>query len=102
MDHGACCHSHLLNLGFSITCGDTDAGVPVTGTRLSLSHLNLSVKTGWYPWYADDQIEGWTEVNNELTFASVRGAGHEVPQYQPKRAFILFKYFLAGKELPKS
>ncbi|XP_030954890.1 serine carboxypeptidase 24-like isoform X1 [Quercus lobata] len=82
--------------------GDTDAGVPVTGTRLSLSHLNLTVKTEWYPWYADDQVGGWTEVYNELTFASVRGAGHEVPQYQPKRAFILFKSFLAGKELPKS
>ncbi|XP_065631896.1 serine carboxypeptidase 24 [Quercus suber] len=82
--------------------GDTDAGVPVTGTRLSLSHLNLTVKTEWYPWYADDQVGGWTEVYNELTFASVRGAGHEVPQYQPQRAFILFKSFLAGKELPKS
>ncbi|KAM3762247.1 hypothetical protein ACB098_01G329900 [Castanea mollissima] len=82
--------------------GDTDAGVPVTGTRLSLGHLNLTIKTKWYPWYADDQVGGWTEVYNELTFASVRGAGHEVPQYQPKRAFVLFKSFLAGKELPKS
>ena len=39
---------------------------------------------------------------NGLTFASVRGAGHEVPLFQPKRAFILFKSFLTGKELPKS
>ena len=30
----------------------------------------------------------------------MRGAGHEVPLSQPKRALILFKSFLAGKELP--
>lgn len=30
--------------------GDTDAVVPVTATRLSLSHLKLPVKTPWYPW----------------------------------------------------
>jgi serine carboxypeptidase-like clade 2 len=32
----------------------------------------------------------------------VRGAGHEVPLFQPRRAFILFRSFLAGEELPKS
>lgn len=37
-----------------------------------------------------------------LTFATVRGAGHEVPLFQPKRAFVLFQSFLRNKELPKS
>ncbi|KAM3714378.1 hypothetical protein ACB098_01G329700 [Castanea mollissima] len=82
--------------------GDTDSVVPVISTRLSLNHLNLTVKTKWYPWYADDQVGGRTEVYDQLTFATVRGAGHEVPKSQPKRALILFKSFLAGKELPKS
>ncbi|KAJ9162956.1 hypothetical protein P3X46_022686 [Hevea brasiliensis] len=82
--------------------GDTDSVVPVTATRFSLSHLNLTVKTRWYPWYLDNQVGGWSEVYNGLTFATVRGAGHEVPLFQPKRAFILFRSFLAGKELPKS
>ncbi|XP_050272311.1 serine carboxypeptidase 24-like isoform X2 [Quercus robur] len=82
--------------------GDTDSVVPVISTRLALNHLNLTVKTKWYPWYADDQVGGWTEVYDQLTFATVRGAGHEVPLFQPKRAFILFKSFLAGKELPHS
>ncbi|KAK4607882.1 hypothetical protein RGQ29_001626 [Quercus rubra] len=80
--------------------GDTDAVVPVTATRLSLSHLNLTIKTLWYPWNEDNQVGGWTEVYDQLTFATVRGAGHEVPLSQPKRALILFKSFLAGKELP--
>ncbi|XP_002529402.2 serine carboxypeptidase 24 [Ricinus communis] len=82
--------------------GDTDSVVPVTATRFSLSHLNLTVKTRWYPWYSGNQVGGWTEVYNGLTFVTVRGAGHEVPLFQPRRAFILFRSFLAGKELPKS
>ena len=85
-----------------IFSGDTDSVVPVTATRFSLSHLNLPVKTRWYPWYTDNQVGGWTEVYKGLTFATVRGAGHEVPLFEPKRALILFRSFLAGKELPRS
>ncbi|RWR91217.1 serine carboxypeptidase 24 [Cinnamomum micranthum f. kanehirae] len=82
--------------------GDTDSVVPVTATRFSLNHLKLPVKTRWYPWYSGNEVGGWTEVYHGLTFATVRGAGHEVPLFQPKRAFRLFRSFLAGKELPKS
>nr|POE74125.1 serine carboxypeptidase 24 [Quercus suber] len=83
-----------------VSSGDTDAVVPVTATGLSLSHLNLTIKTLWYPWNEDNQVGGWTEVYDQLTFATVRGAGHKVPLFQPKRALILFKSFLAGNELP--
>ncbi|KAF3511364.1 hypothetical protein F2Q69_00000931 [Brassica cretica] len=74
-----------------------DSVVPVTATRLSISHLNLTVKTRWYPWYSGNQVGGWTEVYEGLTFATVRGAGHEVPVLQPERALILLRSFLAGK-----
>ncbi|KAG8367617.1 hypothetical protein BUALT_Bualt16G0090900 [Buddleja alternifolia] len=82
--------------------GDTDSVVPVTATRFSLSHLNLKTKTPWYPWYTGGQVGGWTEVYDGVTFATVRGAGHEVPLFQPRRAFVLFQSFLSGKDLPKS
>ncbi|ONK68926.1 uncharacterized protein A4U43_C05F17470 [Asparagus officinalis] len=82
--------------------GDTDSVVPVTATRFSISHLNLKVKVPWYPWYSHRQVGGWTEVYEGLTFATVRGAGHEVPLFQPKRAFQLFRSFLTGNPLPKS
>lgn len=52
--------------------------------------------------YLWSQVGGWTEVYKGLTFATVRGAGHEVPLFEPKRALILFRSFLAGKELPRS
>ncbi|KAK7329920.1 hypothetical protein VNO77_24102 [Canavalia gladiata] len=81
--------------------GDTDSVVPVTATRFSLNHLNLPIRTRWHPWYSGGQVGGWTEVYDGVTFATVRGAGHEVPLFQPKRAYILFKSFLSGSELPK-
>lgn len=48
------------------------------------------------------QVGGWTEVYDGLTFATVRGAGHEVPLIQPQRAVTLFRSFLSGKHLPRS
>uniref|UniRef100_A0A0A9HCP7 Carboxypeptidase n=1 Tax=Arundo donax TaxID=35708 RepID=A0A0A9HCP7_ARUDO len=82
--------------------GDTDSVVPVTATRFVISHLGLKTKIRWYPWYSAGQVGGWSEVYEGLTFASVRGAGHEVPLFQPRRAFRMFQAFLAGEPLPKS
>ncbi|KAI9125669.1 hypothetical protein K1719_003087 [Acacia pycnantha] len=82
--------------------GDTDSVVPVTATRFSLNSLKLKINTRWYPWYIGGQVGGWTEVYDGLTFAAVRGAGHEVPLFQPIRALTMFKSFLEGKKLPTS
>ncbi|KAF8389231.1 hypothetical protein HHK36_025924 [Tetracentron sinense] len=97
-------YKELIAVGMRIWVfsGDTDSVVPVTATRFSLNHLNLTITTRWYPWYSGGQVGGWTEVYKGLTFATVRGAGHEVPLFQPKRAFTLFRSFLSGRELPKS
>jgi len=48
------------------------------------------------------KVGGWTEVYEGVTFATVRGAGHEVPLFKPRAALQLFTSFLAGKPLPKS
>jgi hypothetical protein len=50
--------------------------------------------------FSGAQVGGWTQVYENLTFVTVRDAGHEVPQYQPGRALQLFKYFLKGQSLP--
>lgn len=49
-----------------------------------------------------EKVGGWTEVYEGLTFATVRGAGHEVPLFKPRAALQLFKSFLRGEPLPKS
>ena len=38
------------------------------------------------------------KVNN-FTFATVKGAGHEVPRYKPRFALTLLEKFLAGEQI---
>lgn len=80
--------------------GDTDAVLPLTATRYSLKALNLQVNTSWYAWYDKQQVGGWSETYEGLTYATVRGAGHEVPLTKPKLALTLFRHFLADQMLP--
>ncbi|KAL4203584.1 hypothetical protein AMTRI_Chr01g104640 [Amborella trichopoda] len=83
--------------------GDVDARVPVTGTRKATKKLNLDVQTRWLPWYNEGEVGGYSVIyKGGLTFATVRGAGHEVPSYQPARSLTLINAFLEGKPLPSS
>ncbi|XP_057843135.2 serine carboxypeptidase II-3-like [Cryptomeria japonica] len=81
--------------------GDIDGKVPVTSTRYSINALNLPIEKACYPWMDGDiDVAGYSVIYKGLIFATVRGAGHEVPSYQPSRALTMTKYFLAGKPLP--
>lgn len=81
--------------------GDIDGRVPVTSTRYSLNELKLQVEYEWYAWYIKNEVAGYTVAyKGNLTFATVRGAGHEVPSYQPRRALALVESFLKGKQHP--
>jgi hydroxymandelonitrile lyase/serine carboxypeptidase-like clade 2 len=35
-----------------------------------------------------------------LTFVTIRGAGHAVPQHRPAQALVLFQHFLQGEPMP--
>ncbi|KAK6143181.1 hypothetical protein DH2020_023529 [Rehmannia glutinosa] len=86
-----------------IYSGDIDGRVPVTSTKLAIEQMKLHPKTSWLPWYLDGEVGGYAQIyEGNLTFATVRGAGHEVPSYQPARALSLIMNFLAGTELPNS
>ncbi|KAK6944321.1 Peptidase S10, serine carboxypeptidase [Dillenia turbinata] len=95
-------YSELIKSGLRIWIfsGDTDAVIPVTSTRYSVDALKLHTISPWHAWYDDGQVGGWTQEYEGLTFASVRGAGHEVPLHRPKQSLTLVKSFLAGKSLP--
>ena len=47
-----------------------------------------------------EQVGGWTQEYEGLTFVAVRGAGHEVPLHRPKYALSLIKSFIAGTSMP--
>ncbi|CDP08507.1 unnamed protein product [Coffea canephora] len=81
--------------------GDIDSVCSVTTTRYALNKLRLSAKTPWHAWYTQGEVGGYTVEYENLTFVTVRGAGHLVPSYQPARALTLFSSFLVGK-LPPS
>ena len=49
----------------------------------------------------DKQVAGYVTKYegpraNDFTFATVKGAGHMVPQYKPKQGLALFKSFVLG------
>ncbi|GAB4832493.1 Serine carboxypeptidase-like 40 [Ancistrocladus abbreviatus] len=82
--------------------GDTDGRIPVTSTRNSLNIMGLKLKTKWYPWFIKGEVGGYAQIYEEgLTFVTVRGAGHQVPSYQPLRALALIKHFLDGTPLSR-
>ncbi|KAL3651652.1 hypothetical protein CASFOL_004654 [Castilleja foliolosa] len=89
--------------------GDVDGRVPVTSTQLSIKAMKLGIHSQWRPWYLKNEVGGYTqeykdkqECKGKLTFVTVRGAGHQVPTYQPKRALALILHFLNGTKLPSS
>ena len=80
-------------------------GVPFVG---GVRRFELDQKDGeWRAWRsANGELSGYmerfvatepnqTEHRGELLFATVRGAGHMVPRFQPERATDLLRSFLA-------
>ncbi|XP_027112450.1 putative serine carboxypeptidase-like 23 [Coffea eugenioides] len=78
--------------------GDVDVIVSVTSTRYSIDAMNMKVIKPWHPWLDEtNDVGGYQVIYDGLTFATVREAGHQVPEYQPRRAFALLRRFLAAE-----
>nr|XP_011460258.1 PREDICTED: serine carboxypeptidase-like 31 [Fragaria vesca subsp. vesca] len=82
--------------------GDTDGRVPVLSTRYSLSALGLPITKTWRPWYHQKQVSGWYQEYEGLTYATFRGAGHDVPSFKPAESLVLFTSFLLGESPPST
>ncbi|KAK6143530.1 hypothetical protein DH2020_023878 [Rehmannia glutinosa] len=83
-----------------IYSGDTDGIVPVTTTKYSMPKLGSLIKTPWYPWYSQGEVGGYIVDYQNVTFVTIRGAGHFVPSYKPEQALTLFSSFIEGKLPP--
>ncbi|CAK8673770.1 uncharacterized protein LOC143469644 [Clavelina lepadiformis] len=89
--------NHLLGNGLKVLIysGDVDSVVPATSTRRWLAKLNLTKRHSWRPWTdSRGQVGGHWVVYDELVYSTVRNAGHEVPAFQPQRAYDMFSNFL--------
>jgi len=91
-----------------VMSGDEDiATCPGPITQACLSELTLDgvqpvqQLTSWKPWTHNGNgvTAGYYEVFERYIFATVKGAGHTVPQYQPATTFQLLSSWLAGSSL---
>lgn len=91
--------------------GDVDADVPITGTLAWLHQFRedygLPIVDPWREWWVkglhkhEDQVGGMVWQLKNLTFVSVKGAGHLVPKDKPREAETLLSAFLNGVALPE-
>jgi len=89
-------HEFLLQYGIRILVysGDADMCVPNTGSEAWTASLGLPIIDAWRPWFVNSQVAGYVQQYKGLTYATIKGAGHMVPQYKPPQALHFFTNFL--------
>ncbi|KAI3989513.1 hypothetical protein MKX01_035275, partial [Papaver californicum] len=95
-------HKNLTARGYHaiIFSGDHDMCVPFTGSEAWTRSLGYKIVDEWRPWFFNDQVAGYTQgYDHNLTFLTVRGSGHTVPEYKPKEALAFFTRWLAGEKI---
>jgi len=92
-------HINLTNKGYRalIYSGDHDMCVPYTGSEAWTRSLGYKIVDEWRPWMFDAQVSGYTQgYDHNLTFLTVKGSGHTVPEYKPREALAFYSRWLAG------
>jgi len=86
--------------------GDKDGCVPTIGSLGWILSMGREIVDDWRTWYVNHEtssvLGGYTQVFEGLTFVSVHGAGHMVPQDQREAALLMVNTFMAGEEMPKN
>eukprot|EP01135_Chromosphaera_perkinsii_P007456 Nk52_evm8s859 gene=Nk52_evmTU8s859 len=82
-----------------IVSGDQDLSVPHTGSEYFVRHMGLKMTRDWRPWWYKDQIAGYTVEYGNMSYASVKGAGHMIPYYIPTVGLEYFRRFIRGESL---
>ncbi|URD95771.1 serine carboxypeptidase-like [Musa troglodytarum] len=80
--------------------GDHDMLIPFVGTKQWTRSLNFSVIDNWRSWHVDGQVAGYaTTYSNNLTFATVKGAGHTAAEYKNKECLAMIRRWLSHEPL---
>ncbi|XP_048558811.1 serine carboxypeptidase-like 18 isoform X2 [Triticum urartu] len=80
--------------------GDHDSVVPHLGTQAWVRSLGFPVVDEWRAWHLHGQSAGFTvSYSNNMTFATVKGAGHTAPEYEPERCFAMFSRWILNQPL---
>lgn len=88
----------LLSLGLRglVYNGDTDMACNFLGDQWFVEDLGLKATTKYQTWIHNDQIAGFYQQFGNITFLTVKGAGHMVPQWAPGPAFHMFQSFITN------
>ncbi|KAI3682567.1 hypothetical protein L1987_82630 [Smallanthus sonchifolius] len=95
-------HKNLTARGYRalIFSGDHDMCVPFTGSEAWTRSLGYKVVDEWRQWLVDGQVSGFIQgYDNNLTFLTIKGAGHTVPEYKPKEALAFYDRWLEGEKI---
>jgi len=79
--------------------GDTDGAVPTFGSLAWLELIGWKKTSEWKPYMVNGQVGGYLQEYDGLTFATVHGAGHMVPQWRRAESYYLIFNWLFGRPI---
>jgi len=78
--------------------GDTDMACNFLGDEWAVNDLNRTETAARRTWIdINGQVAGFVEAYDQITFLTVKGAGHMVPQWRPVQALQMFQNFIDNK-----
>lgn len=104
-------YPHMISKGYKILVysGDTDGSVPTEGTmrwiKTLASEIGMTIKKPYAQWTlpglqpSQPQVAGYNVVYSGLTFVTVKGVGHMVPQWQRPAGYKMIYSFLNNQIL---
>ena len=83
--------------------GEADLCVPYTDNEYWTRSMNYTVDSDWAAWAVNGEegpyVGGYrTKYANNFTFATVRGAGHMVPETRAEAALTMFVNHITGAD----
>ncbi|XP_033113452.1 lysosomal protective protein-like [Anneissia japonica] len=77
--------------------GDTDMQCNFFGGEWFVENLKQPLKMKYREWMYKNQVAGFVKDFDKITFMTVKGSGHMVPQWKPAEAFQMISNFLKNK-----
>jgi len=92
-------YANIIKNGIKILffTGDSDAAVPFTGSIKWINNLKLPIKTPYASWMINNQVVGFTQEYEGLTFTTIKGTGHMSPAWKREECFTMFNNFIKNK-----
>jgi len=81
-----------------VVSGDADSAVPFIDTQRWITCLNNPVVRDWYNWEIKGQIRGSAIIYENLSFATVKGCGHEINYYCPEAGYVYFERWINAQD----